>query len=93
VEVGRFVVVFKGGVVAGYVCWRHTTMHDVAWVWWMLAADVNVRMLGGTRFGAPVPWRGVFCKRWLIVRVRSAEVGTHFDFEVGDAGAVGGTNF
>jgi hypothetical protein len=25
-ELGRFVVWFRGGVVVGCVCWRHTTM-------------------------------------------------------------------
>jgi hypothetical protein len=55
-----FVVWFRGGVVVGCVCWRHTTKSDGTSVWWMLAADVNVRTLGGARCGAPVPWRGVF---------------------------------
>jgi hypothetical protein len=59
----------------------------------MLATDVNVRTLGGAECGAPVPWRGIFCKRWRNERVRNTKVGTYFDFEVGDAGAVGGTKF
>jgi hypothetical protein len=57
----------------------------------MVAADVNVRTLGGARCGAPVPWREVFYKRWRIVRVRSIVDGMYFDFEVGGARAVGGT--
>jgi hypothetical protein len=75
----------------GCVCWRHTTKSDGTWVWWMLAADINVRTLGGARCGAPVPWRGIFCKRWRIMRVRSTVDGMYFDFEVGGARAVGGT--
>jgi hypothetical protein len=66
-------------------------MSDGTWVWWMSAADANVRTLGGARCGAPVPWREVFCKRWRIVRVRNNVDGMHFDFEVGGARAVRGT--
>jgi hypothetical protein len=54
----------------GCVCWRHTTKPDGAWVWRMLAADVNVRTLGGARCGAPPPGRGGFVSDgcfWLVV--------------------------
>jgi hypothetical protein len=60
----------------GCVCWRHTTMYDGAWVWWMLAADINVRTLAGARGGAPPPWRGSFvsdgefCVSVVLRRVR-----------------------
>jgi hypothetical protein len=89
-EVG-LVVWFRGGVVASCLCWLHMTTSDGTWVWWMLAADVNVRTLGEARCGAPVPWKGFFCKRWRIMRVRNTVVGMYFDFEVGGARAVGGT--
>jgi hypothetical protein len=59
VELGRFVVWFRGGVVVGCVCWRHMTMPDGAWVWWLLTADVNVRTLGGAPCGAPPPGEGL----------------------------------
>jgi hypothetical protein len=93
VEVFGSVVGLRAWLVVGSVCWRHTTMYDGTCVCWMLAADVNVRTLGGARCGAPVPWWVVFRKRWRTVRVRNTEVGTYFDFEVGDAEAVGWTEF
>jgi hypothetical protein len=88
-----FVVWFQGGVVVGCVCWRHTTMSDGTWGWWMLSADVSVRTLGGARCGAPVrrTHGGGVYERWRIVRVRSIVAGMYFDFEVGGARAVGGT--
>jgi hypothetical protein len=46
-----------GGVVVAFVCWRHTTKSDGTWVYWMLAADVNVRTLGGA-WGARRPRGG-----------------------------------
>jgi hypothetical protein len=50
---------FRFGFRVECVCWRHTTRPDGTWVWWRLAADRNVRTLGGARCGAPPP-RGLF---------------------------------
>jgi hypothetical protein len=44
------------------------------------------------RWGAvwrAVPGEGGFCNRWLVLFVRSTEVGTRLDFKVGGAIAVG----
>jgi hypothetical protein len=72
------------------VCWRHTTRPDGTRVWRMLAADMNVRTLGGARFPAPLG-EGDFGKRWFILTDRSTGVGTLSDFKVGGARAVGET--
>jgi hypothetical protein len=59
----------------------------------MLAADKDVRTLGGARCGAP-PLGGVsFCKRWVGLLLRSTELGICSDFEVGGAIAVGKMEF
>jgi hypothetical protein len=46
-------------------------MLDGTWVWWLLAADGDVHMLGGARCGAPPPGRGFFCNRGSFVFVRN----------------------
>jgi hypothetical protein len=43
----------NNGFVVGYVCWRHMTTPDGAWVWFSFAADNNVRTLGGAWGRAP----------------------------------------
>jgi hypothetical protein len=82
------------GVLLGYIVLssrlRVLAAHnraDGAWVWRMLAADVNVRTLGGAQCGTPPMGRWGFCKRWLIWTVRSTGVGTFSDFKVGGARA------
>jgi hypothetical protein len=59
----------------------------------MLAADSNVRTLGGARCGAPFPGRGAFCKRRVLLFIRNTVAGTCSDFEVGGAIAVGEKKF
>jgi hypothetical protein len=89
----RLVVWFRVGFVVGCVCWRHTTMSDGNWVWWMFAADVNVRTLSGARDGALAPWRGQICQRWRILCVRSTVGDTCLNFKAGGARATGRTEF
>jgi hypothetical protein len=76
--------------IVGCVCWRHTTTSDGTWVWFLLAADMNVRTLGWARCGAPNPWRGVFVSDVELCGVAVLWVGIQCVFEVGGAGFVGG---
>jgi hypothetical protein len=67
-------------------------MPDGTWVWCMLAADGNVRTLGGARCGAPLP-RGGFVIEGCFFFSRSTKAGTCLGFEVGGARVVGETKF
>jgi hypothetical protein len=66
---------FRFGFRVDCVCWRHTTRPDETWVWRRLAADGNVRTLGGARCGAPPARRGFsisegcFCSFVVLRRV------------------------
>jgi hypothetical protein len=59
----------------------------------MLAADRDVRTLGGARCGAPPSGEEVFCKRCVFLVCRSTLTGTFVEFEVGGAIDVGGREF
>jgi hypothetical protein len=58
-----------------------------------LAADGDVRTLGGARCGAPPSGEEAFCKRCVFFACRCTVTGTFVDFEVDGAIVVGGMKF